>query len=183
LFGPRLRAFFVTGLGFMQVGIWLMMGVLFLGYASVYPVLVPWAEVAAAIRRWLGARGSVAMLFDGSCGVCTRTMRVLRAVDVLGRIEFLDVIGQWPVIASRYPGLDRLQCLADMHVLASDSSAATGFVAYRRLAWRVPVAWLVLPLLYLPPVPQIARRIYRRVADDRMSHGCELPWPGASRRE
>ena len=51
-----------------------------------------------------------------------------------------------------------------------------GFAAYRRVSWRVPFLWPVLPLLYLPPVTTLATRVYRRVADHRLCHvGDGLP--------
>lgn len=34
-----------------------------------------------------------------------------------------------------------------------------GYDGWRRLAWALPVVWPVLPLLYLPPVPFIGRRV------------------------
>ena len=38
-----------------------------------------------------------------------------------------------------------------------------GYDAYRAMAFRLPVLWPVLPLLFLWPVPQVGRRIYRSV--------------------
>src|SRR5690606_5766163 len=47
-----------------------------------------------------------------------------------------------------------------------------GYEAYQRIAWRVPVLWLTLPFVYLPPIAAIGRRVYRHVADTR---ACSVP--------
>jgi hypothetical protein len=54
----------------------------------------------------------------------------------------------------------------DLHVW-DGARAYTGFAAYRRVARRQPLLWPLLPFLYLPPIPQLGRRIYRLVADSR----------------
>jgi hypothetical protein len=51
---------------------------------------------------------------------------------------------------------------------------AKGYSAYQQIAWRVPVLWPSLPVIYLPPVVAIGWRVYRRVADSR---ACKLASP------
>jgi hypothetical protein len=43
----------------------------------------------------------------------------------------------------------------------------TGFDGYRSIAWVLPIAWLALPILYVPGVPAVGRRAYRFVAAHR----------------
>ncbi len=61
--------------------------------------------------------------------------------------------------------------MTDMHAAERISdggwSITQGYAAYQRIAWRVPLLWLTLPLIYLPPVVSIGRSSYRRVADSR----------------
>jgi predicted DCC family thiol-disulfide oxidoreductase YuxK len=54
-----------------------------------------------------------------------------------------------------------------MHVVTSDGRIDQGFDAYRSIAWVLPLAWPILPLLYIPPIRWLGWRIYRRVADNR----------------
>ncbi|WP_373526594.1 hypothetical protein [Nostoc sp.] len=42
-----------------------------------------------------------------------------------------------------------------------------GYNAYRVIAARIPIFWPILPLLYVWPIPEIGKYIYRRVADSR----------------
>lgn len=112
------------------------------------------------------------VLYDGGCGLCSRVVRTLRRLDRLGRIEFLDVTSQWKAIAERYPHLSQDACLTDIHIAGRDGGVRLGFEGYRSLAWVLPFLWPVLPLLYLPGVPAVGRRMYRYVADHRSSGGC-----------
>ena len=97
-------------------------------------------------------------------------------------MSFLDVTRHWPEISRRFPSLTREHCLADMHAVTADGTFA-GYDAYRALSKSLPIGWLLRPLLFVPPLPQIGRRLYRHVADRRSRH-CEWqpaadPTPGA----
>ena len=122
------------------------------------------------------------MLFDGGCGICSAAARTIRRLDVLRRVELLDVARQWPEIVARYPQLSQDACLADIHVVERSGRVLTGFAGYRSLAWALPAAWLVLPFLYLPFVPTLGQRVYRRVADHRTRDSCAPPEPDATDR-
>lgn len=99
--------------------------------------------------------------------MCRRSLRVLKALDLLGKIEPLDIVAQLPAIQERFPTLQPQDLLRDMHVVRADGRVDRGFNGFRSLAWVLPAGWLVLPLAYLPGVPFIGRRIYRRIADNR----------------
>lgn len=112
------------------------------------------------------------VLYDGGCGLCSAAARTIRRLDVLGRVELLDVTRQWPEISARHPHLSQEACLADIHVAERGGRVLTGFDGYRSLAWALPAAWVVLPLLYIPFVPTLGQRVYRHVADHRTREGC-----------
>ena len=115
-----------------------------------------------------------AALFDGGCGFCRKTVSVLWHLDVLGRTELFDVVNEWPAIAARYPRLDRAAALDDMHVVLEDGRVFTGYDAYRQLAWVLPATWMLLPILYLPPVRWVGWKVYRYVASHRHDSGCDV---------
>jgi predicted DCC family thiol-disulfide oxidoreductase YuxK len=134
---------------------------------------LPWTAVAAALRAARPARGRYAMLYDGGCGTCGRTAAIVRRLDVLGRVDVLDAANDWAVVERRHRGLSQTACLEDMHVLAPDGSTTRGFDAYRTLGWALPIAWPLVPLLYVPGVRRIGQILYRVVAN-RRSHQCVL---------
>ena len=155
----------------MQIGIRLIMGDDFTQFMSIYLFFVPWALVGAWTLRSVPAKPSVEVLYDGNCGLCGKTVAVLRRIDLFGRLRFRDVVADWQAIQADHKQLDRDAVLMDMHVVSHAGQVSVGYEAYRRIARSVPLGWLCLPLLYLPGVSYIGRRVYRRVADHRMSGG------------
>jgi predicted DCC family thiol-disulfide oxidoreductase YuxK len=167
------RLLLVPGAFMMLVGIRVLMGPTFGGFLLVFAFWIPWTAVAAAIRAAWPARGRYAMLYDGGCGTCGRTAAIVGRLDVLGRVDVLDAANDWAVIERRYKGLSQTACLEEMHVLTPDGGIARGFDAYRALGWALPIAWPLVPLLYVPGVRRIGQIVYRVVAN-RRSHQCVL---------
>jgi predicted DCC family thiol-disulfide oxidoreductase YuxK len=120
------------------------------------------------------------VLFDGACGMCQRSVVVLTRLDLLQRLRFADVEREWLELSTRYPQLDRAACLAEMHVITTRGEVRRGFDAYRSLAWVLPPGWLMLPLLYIPGVPAVGRRVYGFVAARRGRTACALPRTAAA---
>jgi predicted DCC family thiol-disulfide oxidoreductase YuxK len=178
LVSRRARAVLVPAAFGMLVGIRILMGPTFGGFLTAFSFWVPWTRAI----EWHTARPRerYAMLFDGSCGLCQRTVQVVRRLDVLDRIDVLDVARDWPSVASRYPGLSQAACLEDMHLVTPRGDVETGFDAYRVMARSIPAAWPIMPLLYLPGARAIGRRVYRAVARHRLSSSCAVD-PGALR--
>lgn len=106
------------------------------------------------------------VLFDGGCPQCIRSMTIIAYLDWLKRIEFVD-LSHWEQIVKSYPGLNREECLREMHVIDKNSRIYKGFFAYRHIARYIPVLWIVLPLLYVPGISIIGDSLYRRIASRR----------------
>jgi predicted DCC family thiol-disulfide oxidoreductase YuxK len=101
------------------------------------------------------------VLYDGDCGLCQRTVRLLRAVDVVNGFDWIDFRRtRVEVDASRLE-----------HEMAAvfDGRTYFGFSAYRAMSWRLPIFWPLLPFLYLPGARLIGDAVYRAVADRRRS--------------
>ncbi len=62
-----------------------------------------------------------------------------------------------------------------MHVVTDRGRVETGFDAYRAIAWSLPLAWPIAPLLWVPGVPWLGRRVYAAVAARRHRSGCPVP--------
>jgi hypothetical protein len=130
----RARTFFAGSVVAMLLGFWLMMGVFFKELIVLLVLFFfPWRDVAA----WLLDRVAIprlAVLYDGSCGLCKRTIATLRALDVFGCVDMWDVLADWPRVSARWPTLNQKVCLEDMHVATERGRIYTGFYAYRALA-------------------------------------------------
>ena len=176
LFSRWARRTLVPGMFLAQLGIGLTMGVWFTQFMFIYLFWVPFDAIGRFLLRLLGPQFQRrAVFFDGGCGFCRKTVSVLWHLDVLRRCDLFDVVNEWPMIASRYAQLDRAAALEDMHVILDNGRVFTGFDAYRQLAWALPATWLLLPILYLPPVRWVGWRVYRYVASHRHDAGCDVP--------
>ena len=118
---------------------------------------------------------SFEIFYDGSCGLCRKTMAVVRRLDILHRVKIYDALAEWPQIHARFPFLNQQACLEDMYGVTSKGKVVSGFKAYCELAWVLPLGWLIVLFLYVPFVPAIGERIYRKIASGRHRGGCPLP--------
>ena len=115
-------------------------------------------------------RATLVVYFDETCGPCTRTARLLDALDWIGRVRFRP--------AAEHPTAKGEQ-YADILSKRRDGRAYAGYATYQQIAWRIPLLWIAAPVLYLPPVAWAGRRIYRRIADSRR---CTPVAPGGHTR-
>ena len=106
-------------------------------------------------------------MYDGNCGLCVHAMGLFRALDVFHAIVFVNALDTRQVADHGLNWLDPDALMKDMHVVKG-RRAWKGFSAYRVLASRIPLFWLIWPFLYVWPVTVFGRRIYRRVADSRV---------------
>ena len=113
------------------------------------------------------------VLFDGGCGLCTRTVAWLRRLDRQHTLRFVDINTEWDALIAEHPGLDFDACAEAMHVIAPDGRITTGFDGFRTIAWVLTALAPLAPFLHLPGVPFIGRRVYRYVAAHR-STTCTL---------
>jgi predicted DCC family thiol-disulfide oxidoreductase YuxK len=121
------------------------------------------------------------LLYDGQCPLCQKSVAILKRLDWLHRLRFLDA--RDPAnLPAREPPLNPDRLLEEMHVLTPDGqNVYHGFGAFRWLAWRLPLLWPIAPFLYIPGVPTLGQKVYLWVARNRFSlvpcHGgvCTLP--------
>jgi predicted DCC family thiol-disulfide oxidoreductase YuxK len=134
-------------------------------------VLVPGSVFDAIARRAAGTLTTIEVLYDGKCSFCRGSVETLLALDTLERLRPRNLHD--PEVRAAHPDLDVERAQREM-IVYDGARTAGGFDAFRLLSWKLPAAWLVVPLLYLPPVPQIGRPVYRFIAARRMNLACEL---------
>ncbi|QDV72194.1 DCC1-like thiol-disulfide oxidoreductase family protein [Botrimarina mediterranea] len=160
----------------------LLMNISFVTLQVMYVMFVDWQR----LLRWLGRAmlgEPIRVLYDGNCGICRRTMAVLGVVDWLQQLKPVNALNREAVEAEGLGFLEDAALVTDMHAAWRESSrdggvdgwrTAKGYSAYQQIAWRVPVLWPSLLVIYLPPVVAIGWKVYRRVADSR---ACKLASP------
>ena len=112
---------------------------------------------------------SLTVLYDGGCGVCCETVRVLRRWDRDGRMEFLPLA---MAATSGRPIIERLAAeghLADaVHVVnESTGQVVSGGHAALALLDALPGGWLLRPWAALPPTAVAADVVYRVASRNR----------------
>lgn len=106
------------------------------------------------------------VLYDGDCAFCRKSVELVRRLDWLSLLEFVNVRdAEQPVL--REPSVAGAPLLEQMHVLTRVGKLYGGYGAVRWIAWRLPLLWPIAPLLYLPGVTQLGDRLYRWVARNR----------------
>jgi predicted DCC family thiol-disulfide oxidoreductase YuxK len=104
--------------------------------------------------------------YDTICPICQRSRRTLERLDWRRRLDFRDIHDR-ATMEREVPGVSYRRALREMIVVAPSGKVTGGFDAFRTLAWAIPLWWPLLPLLYVPGVPFLGRRIYRWVARNR----------------
>jgi predicted DCC family thiol-disulfide oxidoreductase YuxK len=108
-----------------------------------------------------------AVLFDGDCIFCRRSVALLKRLDWCGRLAYVDIRDPGNTLLEA-PLLKQAPLVEEMHVLTADGTGLYhGFGAVRWLAWRLPALWLVAPFLYIPGVPTLGQRLYLWIARNR----------------
>jgi predicted DCC family thiol-disulfide oxidoreductase YuxK len=117
-------------------------------------------------------------IYDGYCVLCQQTRRIVKALDWLHRVEFLD-LNEWETVKARYPSLEWDEVQGQIHVVEPDGKILGGFWGMRRLLRDLPLGIPLWLLLHLPGMKRLGPRIYGYIARHRYAinrfFGVELP--------
>ena len=111
------------------------------------------------------------VIYDGRCGFCIRSLRVVRALDRRRLLHFLDA--HQPETIDRFPQLKGLDLSDAMYVIVDGEPPHRGFFAFRRILWTNPTMWPLIPVFYFPLASVIGPKVYEWIAKNRSSFGCE----------
>jgi predicted DCC family thiol-disulfide oxidoreductase YuxK len=154
-----------------HLGILLLQRILFFDLILLQLVFVDFISIRRAIGRRIAARHrQIEVIYDGSCALCRRTVRLLGALDLFSALQFedfrrlnLDAYNQTHRVNLALPDLDE-----EMHIIAR-GRVFRGFSAYRVIAMAVPLLWPLVPVMFLPGISSLGRQIYARIASHRAS--------------
>jgi predicted DCC family thiol-disulfide oxidoreductase YuxK len=115
-------------------------------------------------------RSTLVVLFDGGCPLCRRTVRQLRAIDWLRKLQFVD--GTNAETRERFaPGLTEAALLVQMYVVDPEGGRYAGFEAVLRIASVVPLLWPLAIVGRFPGIRSLGHVVYRTVAAQRLRRG------------
>ncbi len=115
------------------------------------------------LGKW---QGRIAVLYDGHCSFCRRTVLPLLLGDWLGRITLVDFQDE-PARRAAAPDITKSALDQALHVRFPDGRTGAGFDGIRMLAWHLPWLWPTLPFFYVPGAAVLGRLGYRKVAENR----------------
>jgi predicted DCC family thiol-disulfide oxidoreductase YuxK len=120
-----------------------------------------------AQKMLTAATHRAAVLFDGNCAFCRRSVALLKQLDWCNRLTYVDIRAPGNPLL-RAPVLKQAPLMEEMHVITADGTRLYhGFGALRWLAWRLPALWLIAPCLHLPGIPPLGQRLYLWIARNR----------------
>jgi predicted DCC family thiol-disulfide oxidoreductase YuxK len=109
-------------------------------------------------------KAPVAVLYDAKCSFCSRTIEVIRALDIFHRLDFYGM--QWPHTREKFPDFDPKRGEREMLVRRGGRWFG-GFDGFRVIAFEIPLLWFFVPFLYLPRISGPGNWLYQRVAQRR----------------
>jgi predicted DCC family thiol-disulfide oxidoreductase YuxK len=166
---PALVWLYAIGGVLFHVGSLVVQGIDFTAFLFAYVFLFDYRRIAARVAPPLRERlgPGPAVVYDGACPLCLRSMAALGYLDWFGRLRGFD-LEDWDRVERSLPGLDRDACVREMHVVDPASGRVTaGFDAFRRLCRTLPPLWPLLPVLHLPGAGAAGSAAYRWVASRR----------------
>lgn len=104
------------------------------------------------------------LVYDGECDFCRSALLVVRFLDVFRQITFVDSHDRAALAATDVRFEDAEEAAI---AVRPDGRQFAGFDAFRLVAAQLPATVLLAPFLYIPPIPQLGRRVYAWVKDNR----------------
>jgi predicted DCC family thiol-disulfide oxidoreductase YuxK len=130
---------------------------------------------AAAVSSTAGASGvgmgrPYTLVYDGSCKVCGRLVRMLRKWDRRGVLEIVP--SQFPGVQARFPWIPARAYTESVQFIDRDGDTYQGARAIEEIIDRMPKGRLITWVFSIPFVRPLAERFYRWFARNRYKLGC-----------
>ncbi len=106
------------------------------------------------------------VIYDGHCNFCRAQASRLQRLD-LGRRRLAFLSLHDPRVGSRYPDLSHQQLMDQMYVIDPQGRRHAGADAVKYLSRRLPLLWIVAPILHLPGTARLWRWMYGQLARRR----------------
>ncbi len=110
-------------------------------------------------------RRTTTVIYDGECGLCRRSMEVLRKLDEEGVLELVE--SQAPGVRERFPGITPEAYARGLQVIEPDGNTTEGAAAVERLCAIIPAGRPVGWLYQIPFARAIADRAYAWISRNR----------------
>lgn len=106
------------------------------------------------------------VVYDGDCGFCSNSVRMLKVMDLLGRLEFVDFRAQ-KELKDLHPKLDAVKARSQLFMITSQGELFGGFFAFRRMTLLLPMMYPLILLFYFPGAAILGPWVYAGIAKNR----------------
>jgi predicted DCC family thiol-disulfide oxidoreductase YuxK len=110
------------------------------------------------------------IVYDGTCKVCGRLVRMLRKWDTQGRLEIIP--SQQPGVQARFPWIPARAYTESVQFIARDGRTWQGARAIEEIITVMPKGRLLAWVFSIPFVRPLAEKFYRWFAKNRYKLGC-----------
>jgi len=110
-------------------------------------------------------RKKATLIFDGSCPICSSTVKWINENEVENSFEMLPC--QSERMGAQFPEIERSDCMNAMHLVLPDGNVLVGEQALPEIFTRLRRYRFLAVLFKLPGVPALSRIAYRWFADRR----------------
>lgn len=115
--------------------------------------------------------GQLDVIYDGDCAFCTRSVNLLRKVDIHHHLTFRRS-QDWLTVQNLLPNLAPNDFASALYTRDSKGRQFRGFFGIRRVLWTSPYTRPLLPLFYMPGASFVGPLIYGWIAGHRHDFGC-----------
>jgi predicted DCC family thiol-disulfide oxidoreductase YuxK len=175
LYPRAVPAYLTTGVA-LHTGIAIVMQAPFFQLLALYAAFVE--PVRAEVLGWIGLsrrgeRRAWTLVYDGYCPLCIRTMTQLDALDGARVLRYVDFEREPGIANELLPGVSREDMREEMAVVTPSGAVLRGFFAFREISKRLPVMWVLVPVMFAPGASLAGTRVYAWVAANRARRLCE----------
>ncbi len=87
------------------------------------------------LKTEAGKDPAVTLFYDGGCPMCDAEIRYYKKIDIMQRMNFIDITDQSAVLP---PDLDMKTALSRFHVLTRDGKLLSGVLAFSEVWKQIP---------------------------------------------
>ncbi len=113
----------------------------------------------------VNATGTNIVLFDDECSLCTFQSRVITWLDWFNTVSLVPISN--PRVAGIAPGLTREDLSEAIHCVTARGRIHRGARCIRHISLRMPAAFPVALVLWIPGIIYVAEIIYRWLSRNR----------------
>lgn len=125
--------------------------------------IVRWIDEKRAANR--EAKKNL-VVYDGHCGFCRASIRMLLIMDLFSVLKVVDYHRQED-LSVLHPQLTKQAAASRVYLVEPEGTLWGGFFAFRRLCLKLPMLYPLLPLVYFPGMDILGPLAYLWVAEHR----------------